>query len=358
MRWLSSILLPLLLHSQTVYPGKDWERWDKPESAGYRSSRLEALRAWLKTQDTNAMMVIVGGKVLFDYGDLAHVSKVASVRKSILAMLYGKYVVDGTIDLRKTVKDLGLDDKQKFIAHEGRATLETLLTARSGIYHPASAEDPQFNPPRGSMPPGTYFLYHNWDFNAAGTAFEKLAKKDIYEALESDLAKPIGMQDFDRAKQKKVSVAEYSVHPEYAMYLSTRDMARIGLLMLREGQWNGAYVLPPNWARHITRLVTPHHDMNPPSLKLLTRPGRWGYGTMWWVWDAPAWPGGAVSGPFQGAYIAWGANGQFITVLPAYDMVIAHKVDIETGNDGNVDMTEFLTIVQMIAVSECRGGRC
>ena len=33
--------------------------------------------------------------------------------------------------------------------------------------------------------------------------FEKLTRRDIYDALESDLAKPIGMQDFNRERQRK-----------------------------------------------------------------------------------------------------------------------------------------------------------
>ena len=37
-----------------------------------------------------------------------------------------------------------------------------------------------------------------------GTALEKLTGKDTYDALDSELAKPVGMQDFDRAKQKKI----------------------------------------------------------------------------------------------------------------------------------------------------------
>lgn len=38
------------------------------------------------------------------------------------------------------------------------------------------------------------------------------------------------MQDFDRARQVKVSNLPYSVHESYPMYLSTRDMARLGQL--------------------------------------------------------------------------------------------------------------------------------
>jgi hypothetical protein len=89
----------------TRVPRADWARV-KPDAAGYSSARLEALRAWLKTQQTTAMLVAVHGTVIFEYGDLSRVSKVASVRKSVLAMLYGNYVVSGKIDTDKTVKSL------------------------------------------------------------------------------------------------------------------------------------------------------------------------------------------------------------------------------------------------------------
>ena len=45
----------------------------------------------------------------------------------------------------------------------------------------------------------------------------------------------------------------------------------------------------------------------------------------WWVWDAPDVPG-TLTGPYQGAYTAMGAWGQYLTVLPALDMVVAHTV--------------------------------
>jgi len=82
----------------------------------------------------------------------------------------------------------------------------------------------------------------------AGTAFEKLTGKTIYQALEDDLARPLGMQDFDRSKQGKVP-SPGSVHPEYVMRLSTRDLARVGQLMLRNGRWNGTPLLPAEWVR-------------------------------------------------------------------------------------------------------------
>jgi CubicO group peptidase (beta-lactamase class C family) len=214
-------------------------------------------------------------------------------------------------------------------------------------------------PKRGSQAPGTYFQYNNWDFNAVGTAFEKLVGRNLYDVLESDLAKPLGMQDFDRSRQKKISAMPQSVHPEYAMYLSTRDMARIGLLMLRGGQWNGKQILPKGWSERITTLVT-HEDQIRPlgaggGLGLATMPQRWGYGMLWWVWDAPSWPG-VVTGPYQGAYSAIGSNGQFITILPAADAVVVHKVDIDTDERDDVSLGEFAVTLGIYLESYC--GEC
>lgn len=107
--------------SKLTFPVTEWAKI-RPEKVGYSSEKLEVLRAWLKTQKTTAMHVSVGGQVIFEYGDLKRVSKVASVRKSILAMLYGKYFADGKIALNKTVEQIGLDDVQPFLPIEKQAT--------------------------------------------------------------------------------------------------------------------------------------------------------------------------------------------------------------------------------------------
>lgn len=93
---------PFIKESQTwqapegsVFPGREWEKLKSPELAGFSSARLDAIRAWLKTQNTTGMLVVVGGYVLFEYGDVAQVSKIASVRKSVLGMLVGNYVANG-----------------------------------------------------------------------------------------------------------------------------------------------------------------------------------------------------------------------------------------------------------------------
>lgn len=345
-----------------VFPGREWERIEKPESAGYLSARLQALRGWVQSLDTTAMMVVVGGRSLFEYGDLTHQSYLASVRKSVLAILYGKYVENGKIQLDKTLGELEFTDVGGLSPREQEATIEHLITARSGVYHQASnpGDNTDSAPPRYSQRPGRYYLYNNWDFNAAGAVFEKLTGRDIYDALETDLARPIGMQDFDRARQQKSGDTNRSQHKAYHIWLSTRDMARIGLLMLRQGNWAGRQIVSREWTRRITSLVTPLNEMNPPELRSLGTGNRWGYGYMWWVWDAPNSPG-----PFEGAYTGMGAGGQYITVLPKLDMVIAHKTDLgqppsqEPGNRRrNVSLAEYDSILRMLIAARCPGGGC
>jgi CubicO group peptidase (beta-lactamase class C family) len=335
----------------STYPAAEWKKVDSPEAAGFSSARLEVLRAWLRTQETTCMMVVVSGRVLFEYGNVAEISKVASVRKSVLGMLFGKYIANSPKVLHATVKDLGLDDLEGFEAIEERATLQDLLMARSGIYLREADRD---SPRKGSIAPGTQFAYNNWDYNAAGTAFEKIAGKGIYEALLTDLAHPIQMQDYDIARQKKIEVVpqkKLSVHPEYAMYLSTRDMARLGFLMARYGQWNGKRVLPKNWVEYLTTLYTPASELWPRPLQreMGGTVSRWGYGAMWWVWDAPIGTTSANWTPFTASFSAFGTDGQYITVIPALDLVVAHKnANIDQEPNRNVGLLAYQTILQMV----------
>ncbi len=302
----------------TAFPGTEWERIEDPAATGFSRQGLERVREYTADQNTTAVMVIVGGRLLWEYGDIERVSYLASVRKSILAMLYGNYVADGTIDLDKTLEDMEMDDIGGLLPIEKRATVRNLIMASSGVYHPASNPGDSLDdaPPRGSQEPGAYFLYSNWDFNAAGGAFERATGRDIFDALQTDLAEPLGMRDFDRSLHRKGGDMERSVYPSYHMHLSTRDMARIGYLMLRHGNWAGRQLVPRDWVIEISSVLTPVEAMNPEPLK----DGPFGYGYMWWVWD-----GKDAVGALEGAYTGRGAYGQYITVLPALDMVVAHK---------------------------------
>jgi CubicO group peptidase (beta-lactamase class C family) len=218
-----------------------------PEAEGYSTPKLEMVRAFLEDLDTSAAIVILRGRVLFQYGNVERVSYVASVRKSVLAMLFGEHVARGEIHETATLSELGVDDVGGLLAEEKQATLGDLMTARSGVYHPAAnpGDDLKDAPARGSKRPGTWFLYNNWDFK--------------------------------RTDQQKARNDGVSIHPAYHMYLSTRDMARLGYLMLRGGSWSGRELVPSSWVAELTTPTSHVEDVHGYEA--------WGfaYGKLWWL---------------------------------------------------------------------------
>jgi CubicO group peptidase (beta-lactamase class C family) len=342
--------------SGAIFPAAHWTKTDRPEKHGFAPARLAALGAFVATLDTTAMMVVADGEVVFDYGDTSTVSYLASCRKSVLAMLYGKYVASGQIKLTSTLRDLGVDDVGGLMPGELEASVDDLLTSRSAVFHPASykGDAGASAPPRGSQKPGRYFLYNNWDFNLAGTLFEQQTGRGIYEALQADLATPLGMEDFDLARQKKEGDATRSKFPAYPIHLSTRDMARLGYLMARGGTWAGRQLVPSEWIGKITSLVTPVGEINPPFWRGYAEGSMWGYGRLWWVWDDHG-----NDGPFSGAYTGWGVSGQFITVLPALHVVVAHKTVPGKAADGhtrNVSVMQYQAILMHLIAAHTAGA--
>jgi CubicO group peptidase (beta-lactamase class C family) len=333
-----------------VFPGREWARLEDPRAAGYCPDGLAAATAHVEALPTSAAVAVVGGRVLWEYGDLTTVSYLASVRKSILATMYGRYVADGRIRLDATMAELEIDDIAGLLPSEQAATVADLLAARSGVYHEAanaactgcgSTAGPA--PARGSVPHGTHFLYNNWDFNALGTIFEQAAGEDIYDAFARDFAGPLGFQDFDRGAQRKTRRSDRSRHPAYHFYLSTRDMARFGYLILRQGRWHARAIVPAGWIRRMTTVVTPVDQMNPESY----RKGPFGYGYLWWIWDGPF-----NAGIYRGAFSGQGAIGQYITVLPALDMVVAHKTVPRRGGAA-VGRDGYHGLLEKLAAARC-----
>ncbi len=326
-----------------VFPGTHWDYIADPESVGYSSDALRVVRAYVASLHTTGLMVVVHGKVLFTYGDIAEVSYLASARKSVLAMLMGTHVANGQIRLDETLANLGIDDVGGLLPQEKEATVVDLLSARSGVYHPASnpGDNVDEAPPRGSQPHGTYFLYNNWDFNALGTIFEQRTGQNVYDALATELAGPIGMEDFKREAQLKEGDQAKSIHLAYHMRLSTRDLARLGYLMLRQGDWDGAQLVPKEWVQRITTPSTRREALNPARFR--TR--RLAYGYLWWIFDDEP---SRAGGPLQGAYTAMGAFGQYLTVVPKLDLVIAHKT---VPSKGDVPTWDYLRLVDLLVAA-------
>lgn len=313
-----------------VVPAADWARAASPQEGGFDPAKLEAVEQTLYPLPTTALMIVSGGRLVYSYGFIGEASYLASARKSILSMLYGKYVENGTIDLDKTMGDLGIDEPDGLLPIEKTAKIRDLLIASSGVYHPAgSPGDDPHKIERGSKKPGTFFHYNNWDFNVLGAIFEKLTGKSVFTALDEELARPLGFQDFDIHRQRMMGFQNQSRYLAYHLFLSARDMARLGLLMARDGNWNGQQIVPAAWVKESTKEHVPADQVG--------RGGGLGYAYLWWI------PESRTAPQWKGSFMASGQFGQFVLVLPAIDTVIVHRraVTDEYAIARNLGKTSF-----------------
>ena len=325
--WIICSLACLLSSCQSeaqTYPEETWSRAENPEVMGWSdANRSNFTRYIIDSTNITGLVLVHKGQIVLEYGNINENSYIASCRKSILAMLYGKYVENGTIDLDKTLDELSITDVTELLPEEKKATVKDLISARSGVYLRGSngGDFRRFAPERGSVAPGSHWLYNNWDFNVAGHIFEQEAQRNIYDEIETQLAKPLQMQDWDRTLQQKSGDSNISKFPAYHMWFSTRDMARIGLLMLRSGKWKDVQVIPEDWVHEVIKQRTSYSEAQK-SVPLLKEDGLdLGYGYMWWLIE------NTKDHRLQNAYSAQGALGQNITVYPNIDVVLAFKTN-------------------------------
>ncbi len=82
-------------YQHAANPAAEWERVQNPEASGWSEAGLQAVEACASGQETDALMIVQGAKVIYSYGDVTHKYLCHSIRKSILAALMGQDVADG-----------------------------------------------------------------------------------------------------------------------------------------------------------------------------------------------------------------------------------------------------------------------
>lgn len=328
--WLFGLLMILLL-SATCFskpvpltPGKTWLQYATPEEVGWSNKKLEAARKYSEEIGSASVFVVYDGVVLAAWGDYERRFWCHSVRKSFLSALYGIGVAEGKIDLQKTVADLKIDDRPPLTEREKTAKVVDLLKARSGIYLPAAYEGTVTKPPRGQFAPGENWFYNNWDFNVLGVIYEQEMQAGIFEQFKQRIAGPIQMEDYRARDGYYYYEPDKSIHPAYPFRMSARDMARFGLLFMRNGLWNNRQVVPSAWVEESTRIY---------SMTSVIA----GYGYLWWIME---------SGRFGGMISAIGAGGQYIDIIPEEKLVFVHRVD--TFARKSVEDLQRLTLLRMI----------
>jgi len=315
-----------------------------PEDVGWSSEKLEEAGKFAEQIGSAAVMALYDGKVFFSWGEVSRNFQVHSIRKPFLSALYGIHVARGEINLDATMEELNIDDiPPSLTPEEKKATVRDLLKSRSGVYHEAAGEVQAMRdarPERGSHPPDTFFYYNNWDFNVLGTIFEQETGTKIFEEFKRAIADPLGMEDFSEENFEYYYEQDRSMHPVYAFRMSTRDMARFGLLYQRNGVWNGQQIIPSDWIAESTTSYSVTDG----------EPGV-GYGYMWNVVPEGSELAGQFGHPF---YFHTGIGVHALVIVPDLKLVLVHRINTD---EEWVDPGEGLgQLIGMILDAQTTGG--
>jgi CubicO group peptidase (beta-lactamase class C family) len=183
------------------------------------------------------------------------------------------------------------------------------------------------------------FAFNLNPIHPPGTMFEYTSPNA--HLLSVILTKNTGMSTLEFAKQHlftplDISVTQWNQDPQgfhtgaFGLYLSPKDLAKLGSLCLHQGTWEGKPIISGGWLKAATQsqISTP-----------------WGldYGYLWWI------------KPVNGcaSYLAWSVGGQFIVVIPQHNTIIVTTSKTEFPvTPGN----EYLPLFDLIGTAI--GSQC
>ncbi|MEA1977626.1 MAG: serine hydrolase [Chloroflexota bacterium] len=315
---------PAATHAATPYwPTAGW-RSSTPEEQGMDSGLLSAMLGEILDENyaIDSVTVVRNGYMVVDVSihPFSSTSKhnIYSCTKSVVSALVGIAIDEGYIEgLQQSVLSIF---PQRTIANcdanKEAMTLEHLLTMTTGfrcqdsyLHHwtglnqMRESEDwVQFVldlPMEGE--PGERFEYCNGASHLLSGIIQETTGMSANEYAVEHLFGPLGISDFDWSSSPQgisVGYSELRMHPQ--------DMAKIGVLYLNEGRWDGKQIVPSEWVSSSTS-------------QFISATLEDGYGYQWWVDDS-------------GMYLALGYRGQFIFVIPAKEMVVVFTSSLEDND--------------------------
>lgn len=282
----------------------------------------------------HALVVFEQGGLVFERyargfdGRLPHTMQ--SVTKSITALLVGIAIDRGDIPgVHSLLRDLLPKSRLRGIPPSvyGAIRLEDLLTMRAGLEWeehavPYGSSDNHLgemyrrssdwigfvlNRPLEHRP-GTRFRYNSGAALVLGAVLEAATGTDVEELAGRALFEPLGIS----TQQWRYSSPRGLAHTGGGLYLAPLDLARIGLLLLNGGEWDGEPVVSRRWIEESVR---------PRVREVGTVAGhRVAYGYLWWILPEQGERGGGTHRPE--VWFARGAEGQFLFVVPRRELVV------------------------------------
>ncbi len=314
----SALLCAPLATAQQItqpWPTRGWPV-SSPEEQGMSSERLARLVDFGALNDMDSVLVTRHGRIVLEAAyapfraGLRH--HIYSATKSVTSTLIGMALGDGLLDStdRKVVDFFAdqtianLDDAKKAITVQhlldmtsGLAWQEGLTDAYESVMDMVRTPDwQQFVLDRPmAAPPGTRFYYNSGNSHLLSAILSKVTGRSANDYAREKLFGPLGIDDvLWQADPQGISIGGWGLH------LQPRDMAKIGYLWLRGGQWEGRQVLPAAWIEGVRKADIDMRESWARDLR---------YGRQFWVM------------PPRDTFMAVGRNRQLIVVMPKLDIV-------------------------------------
>jgi CubicO group peptidase (beta-lactamase class C family) len=279
--------VPRVAGVPNYWPTSAW-RTSTPEEQGMDSAQL--LRALQHVDEAQinlrSLTVIRNGSIVLDAYEQPftadHLYPVYSVTKSVIGLLVGIALHDGSLtDLRQPV--LSFFPERPIAnrdADKQAIAIEDLLTMQPGLDCADSkvgstVQDSQdwvqsiLDLPMAN-PPGKTFVYCTRAPHLLSAILTKATGMSTEAYAQTRLFDPLGIRPADRpwgSDPQGITIGGYG------LALRTHDMAKLGLIALAGGQWDGKQVVPADW---IATAARAHAN---------SQPGQ-DYGYLFWVYPS------------------------------------------------------------------------
>lgn len=154
--------------------------------------------------------------------------------------------------------------------------------------------------------PGEKFQYNSESPYLLGGIVHSLSGKTISEFTKEKLFIPMGIEYYDWKEENG------NPHCESHLHMRPRDMAKIGVMLANNGNWNGKQLVPETW---ITESVKPH----------VAESDFFDYGFLWWhrsKSNKSWWKESSIKSNEHDMFLALGYGGQYIFVIKDLDLII------------------------------------
>ena len=174
--------------------------------------------------------------------------------------------------------------------------------------------------------PGKKFNYCSAATSLFSAALAKCVKTDLRTFAETNLFEPAGMK-IDRWDTDPVG--RYVGASE--MFMSARSLLRFGLIYLHHGKAGDKQLIPEKWVNVSTQKQAELDFWD-------VLPGADGYGYFWWRRKTNG----------HQAFIASGAGGQLITVIPDLGIVVVATCLLNENNRGREEIKRLHLFIDML----------